>query len=94
MAEYAALYEEIMSRYEAKLKTGSIFDHNFPEAKISVEKIDPPNSQDPNSATDKELIETLLKEYHIRLDDLKAHFTQYDAHVERWFNSLLVRKKE
>jgi hypothetical protein len=43
--EYADIYEEIMSRYEAKLKTSDIFDHNFPDAKFSVQKIKPPNSQ-------------------------------------------------
>jgi hypothetical protein len=37
-AEYATIYEEIMSRYEAKLKTGSIFDHNFPEIKFTCKK--------------------------------------------------------
>jgi hypothetical protein len=87
-AEYAAMYEKIMSRYEAKLKTSNLFDHNFPEAKFSVQKIEPPNSQDPHLTTDKELIETLLKEYYIYLDNLKNRFKQYEAHVERWYNSL------
>jgi hypothetical protein len=87
-AEYSAMYEEIMSSYEAKLKTGSIFDHNFPEAKFSAQKIEPPNSQAPHLTTDKELIETLLKKYRICLDDLKDRFKQYETHVERWFNSL------
>jgi hypothetical protein len=93
-AEYAAIYEEIMSRYEAKLKTGSIFDHNFPEAKISVEKIEPPNSQDPNSATDKELIETLLKEYYTYFDYTKAQFKEYETTVEKWYNGLPLEDKK
>jgi hypothetical protein len=40
MAEYAALYKIIMSNYETKLKSGNIFDHNFPETKIICKKID------------------------------------------------------
>jgi hypothetical protein len=78
---------------EAKLKTGGIFDHNFPEAKFSVQKIEPPNSQSPHPTADKELIESLLKEYHICLDNLKNHFTRYEAHVERWLNNLPEREK-
>jgi hypothetical protein len=88
MAEYAALYEEIMSRYEAKLKTGSIFDHNFPEVKFACNKIDTTQYKPGPSLKDKKLIEALLKEYRISLDDLKAHFIQYESHVERWFISL------
>jgi hypothetical protein len=38
-AEYAALYETIMSAYEAKLKSGDIFEHNFPETKIICKEI-------------------------------------------------------
>jgi hypothetical protein len=39
MAEYASLYETIMSTYEAKLKSGSIFDHDFPETVFTGKKI-------------------------------------------------------
>jgi hypothetical protein len=87
-AEYAAIYETIMSKYEAKLKSGDIFDHNFPEAKIICKEIDISQYKPGHSSTDKELIEALLKEYHIYLDDLKDHFKQYEAHVERWYNGL------
>jgi hypothetical protein len=88
MAEYAALYENIMAQYEAKLKSGNIFDHNFPEVKFACKKIDTTQYKPGPSLKDKELIEALLKEYRTCLDDLKGHFTQYEAHVERWFNSL------
>jgi hypothetical protein len=82
-AEYAAIYEEIMSRYEAKLKGGSIFDHNFPESKITCKEIDTTQLQNKpaHSFNDNELIEALLKEYHICLDDLKTRFKHYEAHV-------------
>jgi hypothetical protein len=95
-ADYAAIYEEIMSRYEAKLKSGSIFDHNFPEAKITCEKIDTEQLQDNPalSGNDKELIEALFKKYHICLDDLKARFKEYEAHVERWFSGLPTEVKK
>jgi hypothetical protein len=95
-ADYAAIYEEIMSRYEARLKSGDIFAHNFPEAKFTCKKIDTPQPQN-NSAhpiADKELIETLLKEYHACLDDLKTHFKHYEAHVERWYNDLPAEVKK
>jgi hypothetical protein len=89
-AEYAAIYEEIMSKYEAKLKSGDIFDHNFPEAKFTCKEIDTAglenNPAHPHG--DKELIEALLQEYHAHFDDLKAHFKQYEAHVDRWYNGL------
>jgi hypothetical protein len=88
MAEYAALYEAIMSKYEARLKSDNLFDHDFPETKFTCKKIDPPNSQNPNPVADKELIETLLKEYHNYLDCIKEHFKRYEAHVERWFGKL------
>jgi hypothetical protein len=78
-----------MSSYEAKLKTGSIFDHNFPEAKFTCKKIDTTQLQNNplHSNNDRELIETLLKEYHLCLDDLKDHFEEYETYVERWFKS-------
>jgi hypothetical protein len=93
-AEYAATYEEIMSRYEAKLKNGSIFDHDFPEAKFICKEIDTTQYKPGSSLKDKELIEALLKEYRTCLDDLKGHFTPYEAHVERWFNSLPMEDKK
>jgi hypothetical protein len=79
-----------MSRYEARLKTGSIFDHDFPEVKFACKKIDtaPLQNNPLYSGNDKKLIDALLKEYHACLADLKAHFTQYEPHVERWFNGL------
>jgi hypothetical protein len=83
-----------MSHYEAKLKSGSIFDHNFPEAKIICKEIDTTQYKSAPSLNDKELIETLLKEYHICLDDLKTRFKQYEAHVERWFIDLSPEEKK
>jgi hypothetical protein len=85
-----------MSKYEASLKSGDIFDHDFPEAKITCREIDPAQLEN-NPAylhNDKEIIETLLKEYHTCLDDLKAHFKQYEGHVEQWFSSLPVENKK
>jgi hypothetical protein len=93
-AEYAAIYEEIMSRYEAKLKSGDIFAHNFPEAKITCKEIDISQYKYGHSFSDKELTEILLKEYHAYLDDLKAHFTQYENHVGHWYNSLPAEDKK
>jgi hypothetical protein len=95
-AEYAAIYEDIMSHYEAKLKSDSIFDHNFPEAKITCKEIDTAQLQNKpdHCFSDKKLIEVLLKEYHICLDDLKDHFKQYEAHVERWYNTLPKGEKK
>jgi hypothetical protein len=93
MAEYAALYEAVMSKYEARLKSGSIFDHNFPEVKITCKKIGTTQYKPGLSLKDKELIEALLKEYRTCLDDLKNHFIHYKAHVERWYNSLSTKAK-
>jgi hypothetical protein len=95
-AEYAAIYETIMSKYEAKLKSGSIFDHNFPEAKIICKEIDTTHleNKSDHSFNDNELIEALLKEYRICLDDLKTCFKHYEAHVERWFNGLPAEVKK
>jgi hypothetical protein len=93
-AEYASLYEAIMSAYEAKLKSNDIFAHDFPEAKIACKEITAPPPDNPaRSINDNELTETLLKKYHACLDDLKAHFKHYEAHVERWFNSLPEMEK-
>jgi hypothetical protein len=94
-AEYVAIYETIMSRYEAKLKSGNVFDHNFPEAKITCKEIDTAQLRNkPAPPTDNELIEALLKEYRTCLDDLKARFKHYEAHVERWYNSLPEEDKK
>jgi hypothetical protein len=86
-AEYAAIYETIMSKYEAKLN-GNLFDHGFPETAFIGQKIDPSRSAVPLPTADKELIEALLKEYHIYLGHIKIHFKEYEASVEKWFNSL------
>jgi hypothetical protein len=91
-AEYAATYEEVMSRYEARLKSGSIFDHDFPEAKIACKEIDAAVYKSAPPRNDKELMEALLKEYHAYLDQIKARFKQYEAHAERWYNELLNKK--
>jgi hypothetical protein len=84
-----------MSRYEAKLKSGDIFAHNFPEAKIICKEIDTTQLENKpaHSSKDNELIEALLKEYHICLDDLKTRFKHYEAHVERWYNELPEKDK-
>jgi hypothetical protein len=87
-AEYAALYEAIMFKYEAKLKTGSLFDHAFPETTFPGQKIDPSKPIAPLPTTDKELIETLIGEYNTHLDYIKAHFKEYEKAVEKWFNEL------
>jgi hypothetical protein len=87
-AEYAFLYEAIMSKYEAKLKNGNILDHNFPETAITCKKIDASQYQSDTPPADKELIEALLRDYHTRLDYLKEHFKQYETHVDRWFDNL------
>ena len=87
-AEYAVIYEEIMSRYEAKLNCGNILDHNFPEASFAVKKIDPAELKSPIPTADKELIELLLAEYNIRLDYIKECFKEYEPTVEKWFNEL------
>jgi ASC-1-like (ASCH) protein len=83
-----------MSKYEARLKSGDIFDYNFPEAKIICEEIDTAQYKTANSITDNELIETLLRKYHTCLDDLKSRFKHYEAHVEQWFNNLLPETKK
>jgi hypothetical protein len=93
-AEYAAQYEEIMSRYEAKLKSGSIFDYNFPEAASTVKKINLSQLKHPLPAADKDLIELLLAEYNICLDCLNPLFKEYEATVEKWFNSLPKTEKK
>ncbi|MDR1897848.1 MAG: hypothetical protein LBR10_13770, partial [Prevotellaceae bacterium] len=88
MAEYASIYETIMSKYEAKLKSGNILDHNFPETATPCKKIDASQYQSDSSLPDQEHIEALLKEYHTCLDYIKDHFKQYEDHVERWFNRI------
>jgi hypothetical protein len=94
MAEYAALYETIMSTYEAKLKSGSIFDHDFPETAFTGKKIDPSQLKAPLSTTDKELIDTFLAEYNTCLEYIKTYFREYEAHVEKWFDSLPEGEKK
>jgi hypothetical protein len=95
-AEYAAIYEEIMSRYEAKLKSGDIFAHNFPEAQFACKEIDitQPQYNPAHPLNDKELIEILLKEYHTCLDDIKARFKEHGTVVEEWFNNLPEDEKK
>ena len=87
-AEYAAIYEEIMSRYEAKLKSGSLFDHGFPEASFVPEKLDISKYASPTPPDDKAMIDTLLKEYNTYLDRIKERFGEYEKKVEGWFNTL------
>ncbi|MDR1147894.1 MAG: hypothetical protein LBK66_04620 [Spirochaetaceae bacterium] len=94
MTEYAAMYEAIMSKYEARLKSGSIFDHDFPETKFTPQKIEPPHDKPAPTVADKELIETLLKGYYPYIDQIKDHFKQYEAHVERWYNDLPESEKK
>jgi hypothetical protein len=93
-AEYAATSETIMAKYEAKLKSGSIFDHDFPEAQFACKKIDATEYKPVQPLNDKKLIEALLKEYHICFDDLKDHFKEYESHMEKWFNSLSIEIKK
>jgi hypothetical protein len=93
-ADYAVHYETIMSAYEAKLKTGSIFDHNFPEAAFAVRKIDPSQLRRSLPAADTELIEILLVEYNICLDYLRKRFKEYETVVAEWFNRLSEEEKK
>jgi hypothetical protein len=95
-AEYAVTYEEIMSRYEARLKSGSIFDHDFPEAKFACKEIDTSLLQNNLicPATDKELIETLFTEYNTCLDYTKTQFKDYETVVETWFDRLSELEKK
>jgi hypothetical protein len=86
-AEYASLYETIMSKYEAKLTTGTIFDHNFPETTFTAQDLDPSHYQ-ADTPDDKALIEALLKDYNNYLDLIKNLFKQYESIVERWYNGL------
>jgi hypothetical protein len=93
-AEYAVQYEAIMSAYEAKLKNGSIFDHNFPKTKFTVQKIDPSKPAILLPATDKKLIEALFKEYNACLDYIKEQFKKYETAVEKWLDNLPVTDKK
>jgi hypothetical protein len=95
-AEYAAIYETIMSKYEARLKSGDIFAHDFPEAKFACKEIDTsqPQYNPANPLNDNELMEALLKEYHTCLNDIKTRFKEYETHVERWYNSLPPETKK
>ena len=89
-AEYAALYEEIMSRYESKLKSGSLFDHSFPETPFTPQKITS-SQPTPAPSTDKELIEALLKEYNTYLGYIREHFREYEAEVEGWYRDSFMQ---
>ncbi|GHU92656.1 hypothetical protein FACS189479_02280 [Spirochaetia bacterium] len=93
-AEYAALYEALMSKYEAKLKSGTLFDHAFPETAFLGQKIDPSKPAAPLPTTDKELIEALIAEYNTRLAYIKAHFKEYETAIEKWFNELPAKEKK
>jgi len=86
--EYAALYESIMSRYEAKLKGGSLFDHGFPETAFTPQKLTPSQPSPIAPLDDKTLIDSLLKEYNIYLECIKEQFREYESHVDQWFNGL------
>ena len=93
IAEYAVLYEQIMAQYEAKLKTGTLFDHSFPETTFSPDKLEicqPISAAPPD---DKTLTDILLKEYNIYLAHIKARFKEYEADVERWYKDLPVDDK-
>jgi hypothetical protein len=94
IAEHAALYEAIMSKYEARLKTGSLFDHAFPETTLTGHEIDPSKPKTPLPTTDKELIDTLLAEYNTCLTYIKIHFKEYETTIEKWFNELPAREKK
>ena len=87
-AEYAARCEAIMSKYEPRLKTGSLFDHAFPETAFTPQTINPSLPEPAVPADDKTLIAALLKEYTTCLDHLKAHFQDYETAVEKWFEML------
>jgi hypothetical protein len=88
-AEYASLYEAIMSKYEAKLTTGSLFDHGFPETAFTAKDLTTSHYQPTTPPPDdKALIEALLKDYNDYLDFVKNQFKQYETLVERWYNDL------
>ena len=88
IAEYAALYEQIMSRCEAKLKPGTLFDHDFPEPTFTIKKLGNCNTSPTTPPDDKTLIPALLNEYNTCLDHIKAHFKDYEVEVEKWFTAL------
>jgi hypothetical protein len=87
-AEYAALYESIMSRYEAKLKGGNLFDHGFPETAFTPQKLTPSQPAPISPIDDKTLIDSLIKEYNSYLEHIKEQFREYESHVDQWFNGL------
>jgi hypothetical protein len=88
MAEYAALYETIMSTYEVKLKSGSIFDYDFPETTFTAQDLDPSHYQAVTPLDDKTIIEALLKDYNNYLDIIKNQFQRYEPLAEQWYNNL------
>jgi len=87
-AEYAALYESIMSRYEAKLKNGSLFDHGFPETAFTPQKLTPSQPATITPIDDKTLIDSLFKEYNNYLDQIKEQFKEYETLVKKWASNL------
>ena len=87
-AEYAALYESIMSRYEAKLKGSSLFDHGFPETAFTPQKLTPSQPAIVTPIDDKTLIDCLIKEYNTYLERIKGYFVEYESHIDQWFNGL------
>jgi hypothetical protein len=91
-AEYAARCEAVMSKYEPRLKTGSLFDHAFPETAFTPQKITPSRPEPAASTDDKTLIAALLKEYTACLDHLQAHFKEYEISVEQWSRGSLLEK--
>jgi hypothetical protein len=88
-AEYAALYESIMSRYEAKLKGGNLFDHGFPETAFTPQKLAPSQPAPITPIDDKTLIDSLIKEYNTYLERIKEQFREYEKEVEGWSDKLL-----
>ena len=89
-AEYAALYESIMSRYEAKLKGGSLFDHGFPETVFTPQKLTPSQPTLKTPIYDKTLIDSLIKEYNNYLVYIEDNFKKFEAEVEKWFERLSI----
>ncbi|GHV71022.1 hypothetical protein AGMMS49928_21090 [Spirochaetia bacterium] len=83
-----------MTKYEAKLKTGSLFDHGFPETAFPGSHIDPSKPAAPLPTTDKELIEALIAEYNTHLAYIKTHFKEYEKAVGKWFDELPAKEKK
>ena len=88
-AEYAARYEEIMAHYEAKLKTGTLFDHGFPETTFAPKRLDISKIAFDAPPDDKTLIAALLKEYNVCVEYIQERFKEYETVVEKWFKGLI-----